>query len=614
MAFSAPPERHVSLSRVQIARMVFIFAVATFALARTLPDALRIAWPLTVFGYHTDASGKITQVFAGGPAAKAGIKVGDRVDIKDFSPFDRKPGLIGQTYSAYNPIRHITIIHDGVRMAFEIKGVDEALQTRVITLLRELVALITIAIGALLAIVRPNRASLGFFHFVVGGEVYPSALMTTWLDYPWRMLLDGTNDILVSGSLIGLLMFALGFPRDLPTRWRWPVDCAGLALWAVCAGLFMYFDIGAVYFAKDATVQNHLYNIIQTAIGCVTIIVFVVTMLRSKGSDRIRVAWVVIAFMVALLGALAAYDLYPGPLKYWQFSALQLLPILPAVAVFYGVTRYHILGIDFVVNRAIVYAAMTAATVGLIGLAEEGFSYWFVMNSNLAYAIIIAMTIGFGFFFTHIKDFIRGIVDRVMFKDRKTARDRLEAMTHELPHAKNRDRIEYALTSEVQQALGLRCAVLFELRGDRFVVVADAHWPPSASELPGDDPTMMRVVRLGIAEFLRERDWIGWSADLRPVTPRVAVPIEVDVGAPFIAVYGLEVSGVDLDVDEVRALERLATAAAVGFSNLRTRELASHLEELIALREENEYLRTRLAALEGKPVVSTLTETPRPDS
>ena len=604
MAFAAPPERHVSLSRVQIARMVFIFAVAGFALTRTLPDALRIAWPLTVFGYHTDASGKITEVAPAGPAAKAGIKVGDRIDVRSFKPFDRKPGLIGQTYSAYNPIRHVTVFHDGVRMSFEIKGVDESIQTRVITLLREITAFITIAIGALLAIVRPNRATLGFFHFVVGGEVYPSALMTTWLDYPWRMLLDGANDILVSGSLIGLLMFALGFPRDLPARWRVPVDGAGVAVWAVCAGLFMYSDIGAIYFAKGATLESQAYNVIQTVIGILAIIVFVVTMLRSKGSDRIRVAWVVMAFMVALIGALAADNLYPGPLKYWQFSALQILPIVPAFAVFWGVTRYHILGIDFVVNRAIVYAAMTAATIGLIGLAEEGFSYWFVMNSDLAYAIIIAMTIVFGFFFNHIKDFIRGIVDRVMFKDRKTARDRLEAMTHELPHAKNRDRIEYALTSEVQQALELRCAVLYELRGDRFVVVADAHWPPAASEVPADDPTMSRVARLGMAEFLREKDWIGWSSDLRAVTPRVAVPIEVDVGAPFIAIYGLEVSGVDLDVDEVRALERLGAAAAIGFSNLRTRELAGHLEELIALREENEHLRKRLAALEeeiGKP-------------
>src|SRR5689334_746422 len=99
------PQRHVSLSRIQIARMVFVFAVGVFALGRTLPDALRIIWPLTIFGYYTDAGGTITSITSGSPAAKAGLRVGDRVDVRDFKPADRKPGLIGKTFSAYNPLR-----------------------------------------------------------------------------------------------------------------------------------------------------------------------------------------------------------------------------------------------------------------------------------------------------------------------------------------------------------------------------------------------------------------------------------------------------------------------------------------------------------------------------
>ena len=200
-----------------------------------------------------------------------------------------------------------------------------------------------------------------------------------------------------------------------------------------------------------------------------------------------------------------------------------------------------------------------------------------------------------------------------MFRDRLRARDRLDELAHELPNAPARAHIEYALTCEVQQALDLRCAALFEQRGDRFVVVADAHWPPAAASIPVDDPTMQRIVHGGVAEFLHEREWIGWHPDLRAVTPRFAVPIDVDSGAPFIAIYGLELSGVDIDVDEARSLEHLASGAAVGLSNLRTRELASHLEELVALREENARLRALLNDREGEAGVRKLTEAPAPD-
>lgn len=605
------PERHTVLSRMQIARMVFVFVLGAFALARTLPDAIRIFAPLTVFGYYTNAAGTITNVFPGTPAAKVGLRVGDRVDVNDFPIADRKAGLIGKTYSAYNPIRHVTIVRDGVRMSYEIKGVPEGYATRGVVLLRELVAFTTISIGMLLAIVRPSRASLGFFHFVIGGEVYPNALTSIWLpNPPWRMVVDGVNDVLVAGAAVGLVMFALGFPRDLPIRWRIPIDALGGIVWAVSSLLALYADIGSTYYGMPEIQAAANYAHIQTALVVIALAVFIVTLIRSSGADQVRVTGVTVSFIAATVGFLAAEHLYPDYLKYWEYMLLEALPILPALAVFYVVMRHHMLGIDFFVNRALVYAAMMAAIAGIVGLCEEGFSYWFVMNTNLAYAIIIGITIVFSAFFGHIRDAVRYVVDRSLFRDRLLAHSYLDTLARELPHAHDREHIEHAMTVAVQEALKLRCAALFERRGDRFVAVSDVYWPPGIAEIPGDDPTMLSVIREGIPKMLSERDWMVWSPELKAVTPRVAVPIEVDAGQPFIAVYGLEFSGVDLDPDEVHMLERMAAAAAVGFSNLRTRELAQHLEELVDLRSENARLRQRLAELENGRAVRPLTEAP----
>ncbi|MGH7660903.1 MAG: hypothetical protein ACRENA_08330 [Vulcanimicrobiaceae bacterium] len=595
---------------MQIARIAFVFVVGFFALGRTLPDAIRIYSPLTVFGYYTNSAGTITTVFPNTPAAKVGLRAGDRVDVRDFSPFDRKGGLIGKTYSAYNPVRHVTIVRDGVRMSYEIKGVPEGIATRGVILLRELVAFVTICIGMLIAIVRPSRASLGFFHFVAGGELYPNAITSALLSNPWRMIVDGANDVLVAGAAIGLLMFALGFPRDIiPVRLRIPTEALAAALWAAGCWLLLQADIGANYYARPAVHEALVYAQIQTVVVCAAMVVFLATLVRSRGPDQVRTAGVVVSFMVAIAGYLAAEHFYPGVLKYWQYVALEALPILPAIVVLYGITRYHILGIDFFVNRAIVYATMMAAVAAIVGLAEEGFSYWFVMNTNLAYAIIIAITLLFGAFFGRIRSAVRFVVDRSLFRDRLLAHDYLDALAHELPHAHDREHIEQAITSAVQEALKLRCAVLFERRGDRFVAVADAYWPPGANEIPGEDPAMERIIRQGFAQFLHDREWMNWSAELKALVPRVAVPIEVEAGEPFVAVYGIEFSGVDLDPDEVRILERIGNAAAQGFSNLRARELASHLEELMGLRSENARLRERVAELENG-AVRPLTEAP----
>ena len=270
--------------------------MGAFALARTLPDAIRVFAPLSVFGYYTDSAGLITSVLPHSPAAKVGLRAGDRVDMRDFAQADRKGGLIGKTYSAYNPVRHLTIVRNGVRMSYELQGVSEGAPTRGVILLRELVAFITILIGMLLAIVRPNRASLGFFHFVIGGEVYPNTLTSIWLDYPWRMIVDGINDVLVAGAAIGLFMFALGFPRDIPVRWRIPADVLGALLWLAGAALLLAADIGATYFARPAVHEALAYNGIQSGIYVAAMLVFILKFFRSRGADQIRVGVVVGAF------------------------------------------------------------------------------------------------------------------------------------------------------------------------------------------------------------------------------------------------------------------------------------------------------------------------------
>ena len=157
-------------------------------------------WPLTVFGYYTDAAGTITTVLPRSPAAKAGLHAGDRVDVRDFKPADRKPGLIGRTFSAYNPVRHLTIVRDGVtagrghRHSRTVGDADRHLVARVRGVRCHRHRFVWQSCVA-------NRASLGFFHFVVGGS-YPDAMISIWLDYPWRMIVDIINDVLVSGSLM----------------------------------------------------------------------------------------------------------------------------------------------------------------------------------------------------------------------------------------------------------------------------------------------------------------------------------------------------------------------------------------------------------------------------
>ena len=64
------------------------------------------------------------------------------------------------------------------------------------------------------------------------------------------------------------------------------------------------------------------------------------------------------------------------------------------IVVWIAVVKHHFFDVDFVVSRALVYTAITAAVIGIVGGSEELLTYIFYNNTNLAYGLIIAISLG----------------------------------------------------------------------------------------------------------------------------------------------------------------------------------------------------------------------------
>jgi hypothetical protein len=144
---------------------------------------------------------------------------------------------------------------------------------------------------------------------------------------------------------------------------------------------------------------------------------------RSRGIERLQLRWVATAACLLLLsfianGALSAWLGDAG----WYFMLFGLLAIAAAVAI--AMLRYRLYDIDVVINRTLVYGAVTAtlagAYVGSVLLLQLVLS----PGSDLA---IAGSTLAVAALFRPARGRIQGAVDRRFYRRKYDAQRTLES-------------------------------------------------------------------------------------------------------------------------------------------------------------------------------------------
>jgi hypothetical protein len=273
-----------------------------------------------------------------------------------------------------------------------------------------------------------------------GGTV--AAWLTTWVQLP---VLFG----------IPALMFLL-FPdgRLLGRRWRAVLGLTAAAMLGIGAAPALAPGPMADA-AVDGTVNpvgiaaaGPLLDVVAAAAGAAALLSMLLGVIsltlrfrRSRGVERLQLKWFVSAAVLFILACLGAFLVFPEndvPFGLLVIGTFAGIPIAAGVAIL----RYRLYDIDVVINRALVYAALTA-TLGaaylvivlLVGLAV-GRSGFAVAVSTLAVAAL----------FRPARARIQDVVDRRFYRRRYDAAQTLEAFGSRL-----RDELDLeALTADLR--------------------------------------------------------------------------------------------------------------------------------------------------------------------
>ncbi len=290
-------------------------------------------------------------------------------------------------------------------------------------------------IGLLLTTRRPEHPiswvlAITAFGWAIGGISYayavqalvadpgslPGGLAAAWVDNWWWL-----PALALPLSALLLLM-----PDGrLALRRRWPVPAAvalGTVLASSAVSTQPTFDLGTAVPIENPLALDTPAVIVAGIVGAILVIAglvaslaaFIVRYRRSDGDERQQLRWVAISLGLAvplfIVGALL-WGVVPGA---EVLPALAFLALPTGIAV--AVLRYRLYEIDLVVNRALVYGAMTVGVIGsyvaIVGLIGATLSPRGDLLVSLVVTGVVAVC------FQPLRERVQRFVNRRMYGER----------------------------------------------------------------------------------------------------------------------------------------------------------------------------------------------------
>jgi hypothetical protein len=585
---------------------ILLVVLSLYALGQIVPDFWRIVHPLGSFGLSVDDDGMVYDARgpfddeAASPAWRAGIRVGDRLDLPRMRCFPLGtdvcatmlalwggfyyvlPGRVGTLHlaaAAGQAARDITLVAEQR---------PQSHLHRLVLLLDQVAGVLVVLGGAWLVWLRPGGMTWGFFAYVIEFNPGEASQFYAWLQqWPLALLAQWVATcVLQAAAYTGLLLFALRVPVDhAQGSWR-RIERALPAL-AALFFLVSLASLGSVFGwrAEAATLAALIMGLAVDA-AALAILIGRRKSLGARNYQRIRwVIWgCVIGLPAYLLAEIAQVTslpaaLFGGAIPEEVLGLIYLVNGVLCLFVVEAVRRDSVVNVTIPLRRATVLGLLLS--VPAFFLREEiavvdrflelrGWP-WLVVASILAFLI------------ARLHEVATALADGLFDVRHRRAETHLAAVAHAIQRAASVAEIERLLVDEPLHALRLASAAVFRAEAGAFRRHIGAGWDAASAEVL-DATALLRRTQHRDPVF---RIGPGDLADVRLPEGLRRPQVAVAVGNPrrffAIALYGGHEVGTDLNQRERDLLTRLARQAEIAYAYVET-----------------ETQRRRIAALEAR--------------
>ncbi len=284
--------------------------------------------------------------------------------------------------------------------------------------------------------------------------------------------------------------------------------------------------------------------VLGTGALMLSVVSMIVRFRRSRGTERQQIKWIAYAGGV-MISTFIAGEVIPGPELFvdlmWAtgFVALAGLPIAAGIAIL----RHNLYDIDLIINRTLVYGALTAIVIGIYVLVVGYLGALFRTGGNLAVSLVATGIVAV--LFAPLRDRLQKTVNRLMYGERDEPYAVLSRLGERLEATLEPEAVLPTIARTVREALKLPYAAVELGEGNGSFVAAESG---SAVEDPVRLPLLYRGEEIGVLLLAPRRGEESFS----PADNRLLNGLVRQAG---VAAYAVR-----LTADLQRSRERLVTA------------------------------------------------------
>jgi hypothetical protein len=195
---------------------------------------------------------------------------------------------------------------------------------------------------------------------------------------------------------------------------------------------------------------------------------YLIAWLRPRGADREVVAWTFAATYAGLSGPTVnlLFRLLGHSAPFG--GAFNLTLVLMAAGYAYVALRYRIVNISFVLNRAVVYAALGSIVLAVFVLVEVLATRLAVGQTNSA-VIEVLVALGLGFTIKQLEHRVDVVVERVLFAAKHRAEESLRELIHDCGHVEHLPALFARACTESRRILSADRVTIYETRDEGYV-------------------------------------------------------------------------------------------------------------------------------------------------
>ncbi len=606
-----------------LSRGLMIVLVA-WALAMILPDLYRLVAPLDSFGLSADNNGTIFDVrhpfedVKASPAAQAGIKPGDRLDLRHMhcrQPFSETCTGVVAILADYGGVKYtlrdgpVTLVilpaPPGKPIILKLRPAPAPLH-----LGAQLLLLADTVVGAMFVLVafhlvwtRPGRMTWGFFLYAIwfnpGQDYTFYSLLQVWTP---SVLIEQFLEAFTEGAAYaGLIVFALCFPGEtLEPRWR---RLGGALPWLGGAIAILVLVSGANLFGFQTETVSRLQFFAIIPLDIVAFCLLVLRLRHLPPQDEERMRWAIAGCAIGLPAFLAAELCQSTSLPHSLLGIDPSQIVVELLYLFHGVIAYfvgtavrrrRVISVAIPLRRGAILTCLTFLLgVPIVYLHEEITQYGGSLGHRYdlpewVWLLVISPIVLVGL--TRLHEYAVELTERVFNRRYHRARDRLKRARQQIRSVSDFADIDRLLTEAPFEGLRLSSAAVFRtIDGSLRRCGPAIGWTePGLEALDSSlDALPMSCLATGRPQPLPRGSWQRPGLPHDDQVPCLAVPIR---GGPTegvaIALFGPHVTGSDINRDEQELLRDFAEEAARGYDRI----------EVETLRRDLQALRLKLAA------------------